>query len=43
MTNNNKVAKANDFYNEPVLSFEKPITNRTDIKQSLIGLSGIYQ
>jgi hypothetical protein len=34
---------ANNFYNDPVLSFENPITNRTDIKQSLIGLSGIYQ
>jgi len=38
-----KKTVANDFYNEPVLSFENPIMNRTDIKQSLIGLSGIYQ
>jgi hypothetical protein len=38
-----KKTVANDFYNDPVLSFENPIKNRTDIKQSLIGLTGIYQ
>jgi group I intron endonuclease len=41
MVNTNKVA--NDFYNEPVLSFKNPITNRKEIQNSLIGLSGIYQ